>query len=439
MSYPHKWPASWVFSLLILPLGMVIGFNFTALPYLLARAGVPVDQIADINSLSNLPGILGIVLAPVVDIKLRRRTWLAIGAFGTALGACLYFPLIGASHVILLTAIVFAAGMVSFLVVAACGGMMVKLLPEADQSVAAAWTQVGVLGGGALLVWLAQRTTLFTVGICFAIFAALLGLIPLTIPETVPSPSPWFGGRFAMIGREIWGLARSGRRGWGTLLLLSPRSTGAAQSLLPAIASHYEVGANGVVWINGLGGGAALAAGALCGATIPGTWDRRLTYAAAGVLNASAAIFLMIGTRPSVYFVGTAFYLMTQGLCWARAVALMVEIVGPETRDASTFYSILNGAVTIPLLYMIWLEGSGFSPFRHAGFARNRRSIQPSCIWHCCRGVCCAGRGLTSPARQLCSIKEHRTHGSCAGHRPLQRKPEAHRLGCGRIDRWNLK
>lgn len=350
---------------------MVIGFNFTALPYLLARAGVPVHQIADINSLSNLPGVLGILLAPIVDIKLRRRTWLAIGAFGTALGACLYFPLIGASHVILLTAIVFAAGMITFFVVAACGGMMVKLLPEADQSVAAAWTQVGLLGGGALsgalLIWLAQRTTLFTVGVCFAIFAALLGLIPLTIRELVPGPSPWFSGRFAMIGREIWGLARPGRRGWGALLLLSPCSTGAAQSLLPAIASHYGVGANGVVWINGLGGGAALAVGALCGATIPGTWDRRLTYAAAGVLNASAAVVLMVGTWPSVYLVGTAFYLVTQGLCWARAVALMVEIVGLETRDASTLYSILNGAVTIPLLFMIWLDGVGFRYFGTLG------------------------------------------------------------------------
>jgi Major Facilitator Superfamily len=401
MSYPRKWPVSWVFSLLILPLGMVIGFNFTALPYLLARAGVPVDQIAEINSLSNLPGVLGIVLAPIVDIKLRRRTWLAVGAFGTALGACLYFPIIGPTHLILLTAIVFAAGMVTFFVVAACGGMMVKLLPEADQSEAAAWTQVGILGGGALsgalLVWLAQRTTLFTVGICFAIFAALLGLIPLTIPEPVPGPSAWFRGRFAMIGREIWGLARSGRRGWGTLLLLSPCSTGAAQSLMPAIASHYGVGANGVVWINGLGGGAALAAGALCGATIPGTWDRRLTYAAAGVLNASAAIFLMIGTRPSVYFVGTAFYLVTQGLCWARAVALMVEIVGPETRDASTIYSILNGAVTIPLLYMIWLEGVGFRYFGTLGLLGTDAGFNVVVFGIVAAVFVARGRGLQAP------------------------------------------
>ena len=374
MILTHKWPRPWVFSLLILPLGLVIGFNFTALPFLLARSGVPVDQIARINSASNLPGVLGIILAPLVDIKLRRRTWLAVGAFGTAAGACMYFPMIGASHLLLLTTTVFAAGMLTFFVVAASGGMMVKLLCVTDQSKAAAWTQVGVLAGGAVsgavLIWLAGRTPLITVGICFAGVASLLGLVPLTVPEPVPDRSAWFSGRLGLIGREIWGLARSGRRGWATLLLLSPCSTGAAQSLLPAIASQYGVGAKGVEWINGLGGGVALAAGALLGTVIPGKWDRRLTYAAAGVLNALAASVLMAANRPAVYFIGTAFYLVTQGLCWARSVALIIEIVGVETRDASTLYSILNGAVTIPLLYMIWLDGVGFRLLGTRGLLR---------------------------------------------------------------------
>ncbi len=41
----------------------------------------------------------------------------------------------------------------------------------------------------------------------------------------------------------------------------------------------------------------------------------------------------------------------------------MVEIVGVETRDASTLYSVLNAIVTIPLLCMIKLDGFGFSRF----------------------------------------------------------------------------
>jgi hypothetical protein len=108
MGTQHRWPAPWIFSLLILPLGMIVGFNFTPLPFLLAKAGVSIDRIASVSAITNLPGVLGLLIAPIVDIKLRRRTWLAIGIFGTASAACIYFPLIGASHLIRMTALILA-------------------------------------------------------------------------------------------------------------------------------------------------------------------------------------------------------------------------------------------------------------------------------------------------------------------------------------------
>jgi len=45
----------------------------------------------------------------------------------------------------------------------------------------------------------------------------------------------------------------------------------------------------------------------------------------------------------------------------------MVEIVGVETRDASTLFSVLNAIVTIPVLYMITVDGLGFSRFGTRG------------------------------------------------------------------------
>jgi len=367
-----KPPAPWLFSLLILPLGIVVvGFNFTALPFLLARAGVPVDRIASISSIINLPGVVGFLFAPVVDIKFRRRTWLVLASFGTALFACLYFPLIGASHLVLMTALIFAGGLITFLVAAACGGLIVKTLSESAQSKAAAWIMAGQLGGGALgaavILWLAARVPITTVGLCVAALVAVPGLLAFTIPEPLPESSAWFQGRLPLIGRELWSVLRSPLRRWSTLLLLAPGGTGAAQTLLPAIASHYGVGTSGVMWMNGVAGGAMLALGSLSGALIPGDWDRRLTYAAAGLTNAIAAIVLLAANRPSVYLPGTAFYLATEGLCWARSIALMVEIVGVETRDASTLFSVLNAIVTIPVLYMIKLDGMGFSRFGTRG------------------------------------------------------------------------
>jgi hypothetical protein len=182
MREPRKPPAPWLFSLLILPLGIiVVGFNFTAFPLLLAQAGVPVDRIASISSIINLPGVIGFLFAPIVDIKFRRRTWLVLASLGTALSACLYFPLIGASHLIPMTALILAGGLITFLVAAACGGLIVKSLSESAQSKAAAWMMAGQLGGGAfgsaLILWLAARVPLATVGVCVAVLVAAPGLL----------------------------------------------------------------------------------------------------------------------------------------------------------------------------------------------------------------------------------------------------------------------
>ena len=90
MDSTRSWPAPWLFSLLILPLGIVVGFKSTPLPFLLAEAGVPVDRIATISSIVNLPGVLVFLWAPLVDIKLRRRTWLAIGTWYGASGVYVF-------------------------------------------------------------------------------------------------------------------------------------------------------------------------------------------------------------------------------------------------------------------------------------------------------------------------------------------------------------
>jgi MFS transporter, PAT family, beta-lactamase induction signal transducer AmpG len=367
MNDRRPWLAPWVFSLLILPLGIVVGVKFTPLPYLLARDGVPVDRIASISSIVNLPGVFIFLWAPLVDVKLRRRTWLGIAILATALSVCVYFPLIGAKHLNLMTAFILAGGVADSLVAAACGGLLVKMLSEPAQAKASAWLMAGQLGGGALggaiVLWLAARLPLVFVGFITAVLISLPAFVAFAVPEPSPLPSSWFQGRLSQIGAEIWSVVRSPDRMWSTLLLLAPGGTGAAQSLLPAVAAHYGVGATGVMWTNSLAGGAALAVGASSGALIPGDWDRRMTYAGAGLTNALAVFVLLVANRPSVYQVGTLLYLFTEGLCWARSVALIVEIVGTGTRDASTLYSILSAAATIPLLYMIQLDGVGFSKF----------------------------------------------------------------------------
>jgi MFS transporter, PAT family, beta-lactamase induction signal transducer AmpG len=367
MQQLRRWPAPWVFSLLILPLGISVGFKFTPLPFLLARAGVPVYQIASIASIVHLPASLMFLWAPLVDVNLRRRTWLVIGALATALFLCAAFPLIGASHLRLMTALILGAGLADSLVSTACGGLMMRTLSTLAQAKASAWLQVGNLGGGALgaaaVFWLAARLPLSVVGLFVGGLVMLPASVAFSMPEAPPALSPWFRGRLCEIGREIRAMVRSPERRWSALLLISPAGTGAAQGLLPAVASHYGVGATGVLWANALGGGVVLALGALCATFVPSNWDRRLTYAGACLINALPVFILLAANRPSAYLSGTLLYLITDGFVWARFLALLVEIVGSETRDASTFYGALTAAGLIPFSFMIWVDGFGFHKF----------------------------------------------------------------------------
>jgi hypothetical protein len=137
--------------------------------------------------------------------------------------------------------------------------------------------------------------------------------------------------------------------------------------LLPAIASNYGVSATGIMWTNGVGGGLLMALGSLGGALVPGDWDRRLMYAVSGGMNGLAALVLMLANRPSVYFVGTALHLITNGFCYTWFTALTAEIVGPDAADASTLFSVLSSAATVALIYMIWLDGVGHRYFGTRG------------------------------------------------------------------------
>jgi MFS family permease len=366
MCEARQWPRPWLFGLLVLPLGIYVGFIWTALPLLLSQAGLAIGQIARINALLQIPPILLFLWTPIVDVKLRRRTWLVLGALATAVLFWLACQ-VGTAHVKLFIALLFLAGIVVALVPAACGGLMATMLSVPAQVKASGWNQAGNFGGvglgAAAMLWLAARFSLPLAGVGAVALVTLPAFLAFTITEQPPAVSAWFRGRLAQFRKEAVALFRSPGRRWSALLLVAPGSTCAAQTLLPALASHYGVGASGVLWTNGVAGGVVLGLGALCSLLIPADWDRRLTYAGAGLTNAFAAIWLLAGNRPSVYFWGTLLYLLTTGLCNARFVALVLDVIGPDDRDPSTWFSVLLSASNIPIASMIWLEGQTFTKF----------------------------------------------------------------------------
>lgn len=366
-AHPKRWPPPWLFLILILPGGVYNGFTQTPLPFLLSKSGVAVDRIANIESLLQVPTVLYFLWAPLVDMKLRRRTWLVLASVGSATCLALAMPLVGTQVLAVVTAVLLVGMTINVMVSAAHGGLMVGTLSRSGQAQASGWTQAGNLGGGALgagiSMWLLTRTPLAAATFATAAMMALPSLAAFTIEENLPAQTAGLRDHLWKVGKELITVFHSRRTVWGLLLLASPVSSGAALNLLPAVAAHYGVGAQGVMWVNGMAGGLVLALGSLLATLVPGDWDRRLTYAGAGLLNGLAGITLMAGDKPSVYFIGTVLYLITTGFGYARFTALVMDVLGQGQHGMSTRYSLFLAAGNLPIAYVLWLDGQGFRRF----------------------------------------------------------------------------
>ena len=72
-----------------------------------------------------------------------------------------------------------------------------------------------------------------------------------------------------------------------------------------------------------------------------------------GLQLADSALGMAVGFILTLYLAATVLYLVTTGVCAARSVALIMEIVGPEARDPSTLYSLLNTPNSTAIVYVV--------------------------------------------------------------------------------------
>src|SRR5690242_15582803 len=204
---PNRWPPPWLFLILMLPGGIYSGFIQTPLPYVLGKAGVPVDRIANIASLIQVPTIFYFLWAPLVDMKLRRRNWMVLASFLSAVSLVVTMPLVGVSHLTAIAALLFAGMAVNVLVSAAQGGLMVTSLSREGQAQASAWTQAGNLGGGALgagiTMWFLARLPLPVAGLATSAMTAIPSLAALTISEKPPVTSSSWIDHLGKIFKEL--------------------------------------------------------------------------------------------------------------------------------------------------------------------------------------------------------------------------------------------
>ena len=83
---PHKPVHPFLFTILILPMGVASGYVSVTLGYLLSKAGVSVENIAALVAVVLLPHILKFIWAPIVDTTLSFKKWYVISSVVSSLG-----------------------------------------------------------------------------------------------------------------------------------------------------------------------------------------------------------------------------------------------------------------------------------------------------------------------------------------------------------------
>lgn len=361
----------WIFGITNIPYGVSGTFTGVAVPFLLRKAGLPIDQIAIVSGIAFLPSAYQLFWAPIVDLGIKRRSWLILCAFSGAclLAATFFIPV---PKQLLLYEIVLTLGCALVGLVASCNGALVSTTVDPSKRgqaagfVNAANLGAAVLGGG-LVLTLANNVSKEAAALALWLTIALPSLAALTIKEGDPSKEPLLQ-HLGNMRREVW-KAVSARKGWtGLLFCLSPVGTVALTNLFSGLGNDYHVSSQVVELVNGYGGGFVTAAGALASGYILDRVDRRKLYLIAGILTAVCAAGMALAPMTqTTYVVGVFTYLLIAGLAYAAFSAVVYEIVGTAGSTASTLYSVFPAAGNQAITYTLVVDGQANKSFGPRG------------------------------------------------------------------------
>jgi PAT family beta-lactamase induction signal transducer AmpG len=365
----------WIYGLLIAPSAVVANgvIQGGVLAYLLSQQGVGSKGQSHLIILLSLPTWLYFLWSPITDFFVKRRTWLVGGAVTAAASMALAFhqhnlSSLGSEALMLLSACCCQ------LVVSSCGGMMGAMSSERAKRVSSGFYQAGSMGFGALATWqlirMSSRTTADILGLAAAAMIALPALLAFFAPqqETIAT------GSFALTMQRVWIEFKATFFRWEALpyaaCMTFPMASGSAIGLLPGVAQQFGVNGDSVAWINGLLGGALMAAGAVAMGAVRYKMRAGLMYMIVALINCATLAVLWLGPlKPSTYLLGTVLYLFTVGACYAMFTAVVLEFMGHSGKSGSTRYSIINSLGNLPVQYMLWVDGIGGERWGGRGLA----------------------------------------------------------------------
>jgi MFS transporter, PAT family, beta-lactamase induction signal transducer AmpG len=355
-------PPVWILAVPWLIWGMMGGFIVVPLPQMLVAQGVPGDRAAIAVAIILTPMCWSFLLAPILDVRFRRRTYaLVFGVIGVsaAITTVLYHAALGEVEALMLVGFLSTC-----LFQSAYGGWAGSLIGKGQDGALGAWSSIYNVGGSGVGILICDYALqhFSRTGAAAFIFAAFLA--PMAVFRIIPAPPAskiLAAASFSRFAREVVSLFKRGEVLVALTLFALPSASFALTNALGAWSDSFHAPASLVSLIGGLG----IILGSIAGCAFVPFLARRIPlrplYLSVGLVGAAFTVGLLLAPRApwtfGLAFVGENFF---QSAAVAACMAIIFEVIGPANPLAATTFAVLAAAQSLPVDYMEFIDARGY-------------------------------------------------------------------------------
>ncbi len=359
---PRRLPPVWLMGLTNSLFGLMGGFAVVTLPEMLAAQGIPGGHIAAVTAAILSPGFWVFALAPMLDVRLSRRSYALL--FGFLAAAAVGFTVFDHRRPLLVEAVMIAGYVAANLYQGAVGGWMGSLIDKEQDSRLGVWFAVANTGASGLMILFAGAAVRRIPPALAGVLVGGVMLAPMLFFLAVPAPGPdrrLARESFGRFSAEVASLLKQREVLIALALFLLPSASFSLTNVLGGVGTDFSASQRTVSLFAGVGAVLAGLAGSFLLQPLAKRFPLRPLYLGIGVTGGLFTLTQLVLPRaPWSFGVAMTGENLFQALAFAASNAISFEVIGPENPLAATLFTLLMAASNLPIVYMAYIDGRGY-------------------------------------------------------------------------------